>query len=215
MASGADMRIEVVSGKAAGFSLVVNDRLVIGRQSEGAGRLADDPELSRHHAELSRTTGGFTLKDLSSTNGTFLNGDRLSAPAVLIPGDEIELGATKLVVREAPVAPAVVAPEVDVRAATVTANVPAELQAAPRPTPPSMAEPPPADPGIDTREHDPATRAVAADPPTSVSEPSNRLVLVLVLDPERGEARVTPTDGAPVILRLQDGRWRIAGGGTR
>jgi predicted component of type VI protein secretion system len=135
-ASPADeLRLEARSGKAAGFMLAVADRLVIGRQTEGPGRLADDPELSRHHAEISRAqTGEFTIKDLSSTNGTFVNGTRLGGPAVLVVGDEIEVGGTTLVVRAAP-APAAAASgaEVDVRAATVTVDVPPEMRAAPAP----------------------------------------------------------------------------------
>lgn len=119
------LRLEATSGKATGFSLVVVDRLVIGRNSEGAGRLADDPELSRHHAEIAREPSGeFAITDLSSTNGTFVNGTRLKAAAVLCVGDEIEVGGTTLKVVAAP---AVAAPaDIDVRAATV--DVPPEVR---------------------------------------------------------------------------------------
>ncbi len=83
------LRLEVAVGRARGFSFVVDERLVIGRDSDGPGRLADDPELSRHHAEIVRgPSGEFTIKDLSSTNGTFVNGSRLNTPVVLTVGEQ-------------------------------------------------------------------------------------------------------------------------------
>jgi pSer/pThr/pTyr-binding forkhead associated (FHA) protein len=129
--SGAgELRLEAIAGNAAGFTIVVDERLVIGRQSDGPGKLADDPELSRHHAEIGRDPDGqFTITDLSSMNGTFVNGTRLDAPVQLALGDEIEVGGTKLVVRSVP-APSL--PDVDVRAQTVSAD-----------GPPAMPEPEP------------------------------------------------------------------------
>ena len=92
---GGDLRLEVVSGKATGFAIVVADRLVIGRHSDGPGRLADDPELSRHHAQISRDDSGmYLIEDLASTNGTIVNGARISSPIPLAVGDSIEVGAT-------------------------------------------------------------------------------------------------------------------------
>lgn len=46
-----------------------------------------DPEVSRQHARLTRTPGGFVLEDLGSTNGSFVNGERLTSPRVLNQGD--------------------------------------------------------------------------------------------------------------------------------
>jgi predicted component of type VI protein secretion system len=51
-----------------------------------------DPEVSRQHARLTRTPAGYVLEDLGSTNGTYVNGERLAAPRVLTPGDSIGLG---------------------------------------------------------------------------------------------------------------------------
>ncbi len=50
-----------------------------------------DPEVSRQHARITRTPGGYVLEDLGSTNGTFVNGERLVAPRVLNAGDLISL----------------------------------------------------------------------------------------------------------------------------
>lgn len=54
----------------------------------------NDPEVSRHHMRLTRGAGGFTLEDLGSTNGTFVNGQRLTGARPLRDGDMIGLGET-------------------------------------------------------------------------------------------------------------------------
>lgn len=98
-------RLEVVSGRAIGMSILLDDELLIGRHAEGAGRLADDEEISRSHARISLDRSGFcAIEDLGSTNGTFVNGLRVNGPLTLSVGDTIELGATILVVRELPMA---------------------------------------------------------------------------------------------------------------
>jgi hypothetical protein len=48
--------------------------------------------VSWHHAQIDLTPAGAALKDLASTNGTFLNGQRLAAPVPLQVGDVIRLG---------------------------------------------------------------------------------------------------------------------------
>ncbi|MBZ0297601.1 MAG: FHA domain-containing protein, partial [Anaerolineae bacterium] len=54
----------------------------------------NDPEVSRHHMRLTRGAGGFTLEDLGSTNGTFINGQRLTGAKPLNNGDMVGLGET-------------------------------------------------------------------------------------------------------------------------
>jgi predicted component of type VI protein secretion system len=51
-----------------------------------------DSELSRQHARLTRTPGGYVVEDLGSTNGSTVNGERLVAPRVLSPGDLLGMG---------------------------------------------------------------------------------------------------------------------------
>ncbi len=97
-------RLEVVAGRAIGMSILIDDELLIGRHAEGAGRLADDEEISRSHARLSLDRTGFcAIEDLGSTNGTYVNGMRIKGPETLSEGDTIEVGATTLVVRELPI----------------------------------------------------------------------------------------------------------------
>src|SRR3972149_92146 len=45
-----------------------------------------DAEISRQHSRVTRTPGGMVLEDLGSTNGTFINGDRLGSPRGLVAG---------------------------------------------------------------------------------------------------------------------------------
>jgi pSer/pThr/pTyr-binding forkhead associated (FHA) protein len=102
-------RLEVVAGNAAGASIVVEDELLVGRHADGAGTLADDEEISRTHARITLDGSGYlAIEDLGSTNGTFVNGLRISGPTTLSEGDGIELGGTTLVVRELPVPPTTV-----------------------------------------------------------------------------------------------------------
>lgn len=54
----------------------------------------NDREVSRHHLRLTRGADGYTLEDLGSTNGTFINGKRLTGAVLLKVGDMIGLGET-------------------------------------------------------------------------------------------------------------------------
>ncbi|HWX45939.1 MAG TPA: FHA domain-containing protein [Solirubrobacteraceae bacterium] len=116
------LRLEVISGNAAGEEILVEDELVIGRHADGPGRLSEDEEISRQHARISReATGDYAIEDLGSSNGTFVNGLRIQSPRLLSLGDSIEAGATTLVVR------AIVQPEPVVPASpTVVSRVPVE-----------------------------------------------------------------------------------------
>lgn len=99
-ATASGLVLIVTAGNASGNEIHVEDALLIGRHAEGVGRLADDDELSRRHALISRTpTGEYLVQDLGSTNGTFANGQRISEPSALAIGDTLELGSTILLVQ--------------------------------------------------------------------------------------------------------------------
>ncbi len=54
----------------------------------------NDPEVSRHHLRFIRGGSGFTVEDLGSTNGTFVNGQRVASTRPLNHGDLLGLGET-------------------------------------------------------------------------------------------------------------------------
>ena len=72
-------------------ALVPGEAVVIGRGAACGLSLAS-PAASRRHAELVPHEGGWRLRDLGSTNGTFLNGSRVEAELDLHAGDVIQIG---------------------------------------------------------------------------------------------------------------------------
>jgi pSer/pThr/pTyr-binding forkhead associated (FHA) protein len=80
------------SGPTPGVTFPLEgDQLLIGRDSSN-GVAINDAEISRKHSRLSFQGGKYVLEDLGSTNGTFVNGQRLAGPVVLKPGDVVSLG---------------------------------------------------------------------------------------------------------------------------
>ena len=98
------MRLIVRSRSGEASSVDAGERLVIGRD-EDCDLLLEDVKASRHHAVIARgpDPGTLTLKDLGSTNGTFLGDDRIDGSIVLRGGEQIRIGETYIeVVRAAP-----------------------------------------------------------------------------------------------------------------
>jgi len=80
------------SGPTPGVTFPLEgDQLFIGRDSSNAVPI-NDAEISRKHSRLSFQGGKYVLEDLGSTNGTFVNGQRLAGPVVLKAGDVVSLG---------------------------------------------------------------------------------------------------------------------------
>ena len=65
--------------------------IAIGREP-GSEVFVDDVEVSRQHAHLVSQFGDYVLEDLDSTNGTFVNGQRITGQRILQPGDTVLLG---------------------------------------------------------------------------------------------------------------------------
>jgi hypothetical protein len=68
---------------------------VLGR-SRDADVVLDDPNVSRHHAEVRPSGGSWIVNDLGSTNGIKVNGRRVNGPQSLKRGDVIELGTSRV-----------------------------------------------------------------------------------------------------------------------
>lgn len=183
-------RLEVVAGRAIGMSILLDDELLIGRHADGAGRLADDEEISRSHARISLDGSGFcAIEDLGSTNGTFVNGLRISGPQTLSVGDTLEVGGTTLVVRELP---------------------------QPTRIPGSGASSPPGTTASQETPRVTAQRFVAATPHADQEDPDPgappaSLSLRLNVDFSAREASVALEDGSEAIRLVFDGEtWRPA-----
>jgi len=109
--------------------------LIIGRDTT-ADLVINIAEVSRRHARLRLEAGGFVIEDLGSTNGTFVNGQRMTGPTMLRPGDRIQLGeAVTLSYQVA---------QFDIDATVVTPA--SQQQAIPRAGQPAAAAPPPPPP---------------------------------------------------------------------
>jgi hypothetical protein len=67
----------------------------IGR-SRDCDVVIDDVGISRHHAEIRPSAGGWTVADLGSTNGVSVNGRSVHGAQELRPGDRLELGSTEI-----------------------------------------------------------------------------------------------------------------------
>jgi pSer/pThr/pTyr-binding forkhead associated (FHA) protein len=78
----------------------VRGPVVIGR-SPGADIVVGDDFVSGRHAKVSPAGDEAVLEDLGSTNGTVLNGQTISVPQTLRPGDTIDIGAVRLKVDRA------------------------------------------------------------------------------------------------------------------
>lgn len=68
---------------------------IVGREDGLAIALVGESTVSRRHASLSKSGNEVTLKDLGSTNGTFVNGNRLQGETLLRPGDQVQFGSVK------------------------------------------------------------------------------------------------------------------------
>lgn len=75
-------------------------RVTIGRHGTNDVALADDSEVSRVHAVLEQVGPAWVVRDMSSRNGTRVNGDLISGDRPLTPGDELTIGGTRLVFRD-------------------------------------------------------------------------------------------------------------------
>ncbi len=71
------------------------DKTTIGRVEDNTLPIVE-PSVSSHHCEILLRGSDVVVKDLNSTNGTFINGDKVTGEAVLKPGQILRLGQIEL-----------------------------------------------------------------------------------------------------------------------
>ena len=132
--------IEILEQDRRPRRVTITTTVEMGRECNGI--LLNDDQVSRRHAAFTPGPAGVTLTDLGSTNGTLLNGRRVTHPEIVGPGDEVRLGDTTVRILErqgapepSPTAPApnvtalLVAPTLGAVAVLVRALDPATLSA--------------------------------------------------------------------------------------
>lgn len=98
-AAGAARQLVITSGVAAGTSVALDeDTLTIGRSSDSSLVIVDE-YTSTYHAKLSRNGEQWLLTDLDSTNGTKLNGSRISGTVLVPTFTPITIGTTTFELR--------------------------------------------------------------------------------------------------------------------
>jgi hypothetical protein len=115
----AELQLVIVEGPDTGREFDLAGAIVIGRDA-AVGIVIEDAEASRRHASFSAEGSSATIEDLGSTNGTFVNGERLTGPRDLGAGDRVRIGITVLEVRSLAQA---------TRAGTVIPDEPDDFQA--------------------------------------------------------------------------------------
>ncbi|MCK4602586.1 MAG: FHA domain-containing protein [Phycisphaerae bacterium] len=134
--------IQAIQGPDKGLVFDLTDgENILGRQSQTVP--LQDGTISRHHARLTTKDGTWTLEDLGSANGTFLNGVKLGKPSQVKLGDQIRIGATLLVFttgKAAPQAAVDVDEDGQLVDAAIVATVPSNEDSVIIPTPEAGAE---------------------------------------------------------------------------
>ncbi len=91
--------LRIAEGRQAGLTMPLGEMLKIGR-SDDCQLVLDDDYVSTRHARIYASDDGFLVEDLGSTNGTFLNDQRISTPTPFTLSDTLRIGRTKMVVQK-------------------------------------------------------------------------------------------------------------------
>ena len=88
-------RLKLLSGALAGHVYIVGGKVARMGRALDNDVVIEASDVSRHHAQLEAVAGGYRIVDLDSTNGTFVNGRRVSEQT-LATGDTLRLGVTEI-----------------------------------------------------------------------------------------------------------------------
>ena len=93
------INLEVVSGQDKVTQNRFNENEIVIGRDKNCDLPVPDEKVSAQHAHITFHHGQWWLKDLNSTNGTFLNREKIISPTVLITGDEFQCGNTLFRIR--------------------------------------------------------------------------------------------------------------------
>jgi hypothetical protein len=128
------VKLQVLSGSLAGQSFELKEgKTTVGRVEDNAILIAE-PSVSSHHAEIHVVEKDVIIKDLGSTNGSFINGEKITE-SVLKAGQVLRLGQVELRLDDGTPLPPPSA------AASAPAPAPAQPAGAPAPAPAPGAKP--------------------------------------------------------------------------
>jgi len=90
--------LRILAGRAAGSRIpLTSPPITLGRSDDNRVVLSPEIGVSRHHAELTEHDGVWSVCDLGSMNGTYVNGERVEWPRALHPGDQIKIASDVIV----------------------------------------------------------------------------------------------------------------------
>jgi hypothetical protein len=96
---GESKRLVITSGPKEGLEIELpREQLTIGRSGE-SGLVIRDDYTSTHHARLMLWNDGWVIQDLDSTNGTYLDGKRVTVPTPIPNNTPIKIGTTTFELR--------------------------------------------------------------------------------------------------------------------
>lgn len=87
-------RFTISHGNQQGLSVPLEPVINLGRAADSTFLLDDDYSSARHAQLMQRDERTWVVTDLNSTNGTYVNGQRLTAPVAISMGDVIRIGKT-------------------------------------------------------------------------------------------------------------------------
>lgn len=161
---------------------LLQDSISIGRDPL-SDIVLNDPEISRHHAKLVRTETGYAIEDFGSTNGSYIDGEKINpgGETELLPGQLLSMGSGVIllygVLSDDPPTPEPFDDSIE------QIDTPPTIEPIPEPTPvPTMPEPQPQPtPTPRMAQHQPTTPLVPSSDSTGGGSSRTRMVVVLIV----------------------------------